>query len=218
MPYLCYICLIGVDSKMDRQRRLRLAQVLKSKDEVFASPPTTSSVPPSPPNPQPHPATTPKTPPTQASPHPPASSPPPIAAVPLALVEAGTSAAPLDKGKRVVEIISDDEDSAEGQVFKRQRTQHAPRTVTSAASSSYGAESLREDPPSATSPPQSVHQERGLEAEPVGVLPPAPELPLPMQESLRGFLSMGSSVNQTEEPQRETLYYYMGLFMSCVYT
>jgi len=133
--------------------------------------------------------------------------------VPLALVEAGVSAAPLDKGKRVVEIVSDDEDSAEGQVFKRQRTQHAPWTVTSAASSSHGAESLREDPPSATSPPQSVHQERGLEAKPVGVLPPAPELPLPMQDSLRGFLSMGSSSSQTEEPQRDSLYYYMGLFM-----
>jgi len=138
--------------------------------------------------------------------------------VPLALVEAGASSAPLDKGKRVVEVVSDDEDSAEGQVFKRQRTQHAPQMVTSATSSSHGAESLREDPPSATSPPQSVHQERGFEAEPVGVLPPAPELPLPMQESLRGFLSMGSPGSQTEEPQRESMYYYMGLFMSCAYT
>jgi len=90
--------------------------------------------------------------------------------------------------------------------------------VTSAASSSHGAESLREDPPSATSPPQSVYQEGGFEAEPVGVLPPAPDLPLPMQESLRGFLSLGSSGSQTEEPQRESMYYYMGLFMSCAYT
>jgi len=39
--------------------------------------------------------------------------------VPLALVEVGASSAPLDKGKRVVEVVSDDEDPAEGQVFKR---------------------------------------------------------------------------------------------------
>ena len=42
------------------------------------------------------------------------------------LAEAGAPTAPLDKGKRVVEVISDDEDSVEGQVFKRQRTQRAP--------------------------------------------------------------------------------------------
>jgi len=36
----------------------------------------------------------------------------------LALVETATSSAPLDKGKRVVEVTSDDDkDSAEGQVF-----------------------------------------------------------------------------------------------------
>ena len=118
----------------------------------------------------------------------------------------------------MVEVVSDDEDSAEGQVFKRQRTQHAPQTVTSVTSCSHGAESLREDPPSATSPPQSVHQERGFEAEPIGVLPLAPELPLPMQESLRGFLSSESSGSQTEGPQRESMYYYTGLFMSCPYS
>ena len=128
---------------MDRQRRLRLVQVLKSKDGALASPPSTSSAPPSSPNPQPQPATTPTTPTTQASPHPLPSSPPPIAAVPLALVEASASSAPLDKGKRVVEVVSDDEDSAKGQVFKRQRTQHAPQMVASATSSSHGAESLR---------------------------------------------------------------------------
>ena len=160
---LCYnfsLCLtsailvfLGVDSRMDRQRRLRLVQVLKSKDGALASPPLTSSAPPSSPNPQPQSATTPANPTNPASPGPLPSSPPPITAVPLALVEAGAFSAPLDKGKRVVEVVSDDEDSAEGQVFKRQRTQHAPQMVTSATSSSHGAESLREDPPSATSPP-----------------------------------------------------------------
>jgi len=134
--------------------------------------------------------------------------------MPLALVEVVPSSAPLDKGKRVVEVVSDDEDSAEGQVFKRQRTQHAPQTVTSATSSSHGAESLREDPPSATSPPQPLDLEGGVETGPTGVPPPAPELPLPMQDSLRGFLGRASPGGHAERPQRESLYYYMGAFMS----
>ena len=53
---------LGVDSRMDRQRRLRLAQVLKSKDGALASPPSASSAPPSSPNPQPQPAATPTNP------------------------------------------------------------------------------------------------------------------------------------------------------------
>jgi len=138
--------------------------------------------------------------------------------MPLALVEAATSSAPLDKGKRVVEVVSDDEDSAEGQVFKRQRTQHAPQTVTSATSSSHGAESLREDPPSATSPPQPMNLEGEAATEPTSVPPPAPELPLPMQDSLRGFLGRASPRGQAEGPQRESLYYYMGAFMSCAHS
>ena len=130
--------------------------------------------------------------------------------MPLALVEAAPSSTPLDKGKRVVKVVSNDEDSAEGQVFKRQRTQHAPQTVTSATSSSHGVESLREDPPSATSPPQPMDLEGGVETEPTGVPPPAPELPLPMQDSLRGFLGRASPGSQAEGPQRESLYYYSG--------
>jgi len=121
--------------------------------------------------------------------------------MPLALVEAGAPSAPLDKGKRIVEVVSDDEDSAEGQVFKRRRTQHAPQTVTSATSSSHGVESLREDPPSSTSPPQPMNLEGGVETEPTGVPPPAPELPLPMQDSLRGFLGRASPCDQAEGPR-----------------
>jgi len=138
--------------------------------------------------------------------------------MPLALVEAATSSAPLDKGKRVVEVVSDDEDSTGGQVFKRRRTQHAPQTVTYATSSSHGAESLRKDPPSATSPPQPTDLEGGIEAEPTIVPPPAPELPLPMQDSLRGFLGRSSPRGQAEGPQKESIYYYMGAFMSCAHT
>jgi len=37
--------------------------------------------------------------------------------MPLALAEAAAPSAPLEKGKRVVVVTDDDEDSAEGQVF-----------------------------------------------------------------------------------------------------
>ena len=218
MPNLYYVYLLGADSKMDRQRRLRLAHALKSKDGASASPLSTFVAPPSSPNLQPQSATTPSTPSGQPSPNPPPSSPPPIAAMPLALAEAGASSAPLYKGKRVVEVVSDDEDSAEGQVFKGKRTQHAPQTFTSATSSSHGVESLREDPPSATSPPQPMNLEGGVEIEPTSVPPPALELRLPMQDSLRGFLGRASPRDQAEGPQRKSLYYYMGTFMSCAHS
>ena len=206
---------------MDRQRRLKLAHVLKSKDEASAkevggSPLPTSNTSPSSPNSRPQPSTTPSTPSVQPSPNQPQHSPPPIAAMPLALAE---SAAPLDKGKRVVEVVSDDEKSSEGQVFKRKRTtHHAPRQVASATSSSHGAEYLRENPPSATSPPQLMDLEGGVEAEPTTVPPLAPELPLPMQDSMRGFLGRSSPRGKAEGPQRESLYYYMGAFMSCAHS
>jgi len=139
--------------------------------------------------------------------------------MPLALVETATSSTPLNKGKRVMVVPSDDEDSAEGQVFKRQRTtQHAPQTATSATSSSHGAESLRENPPSANSTAQPMALEGGTEPEPTFVPPPAPELPLPMQDSLRCFLGRISPRGQAEGPQKESLYYYIGAFMSCAHT
>ena len=196
---------------MDRQRRLRLAHVLKLKDRASASPLSASA------NCQPQ-STTPSTTSVQSSPNPPPSLPSPIVAILLVLAEAGAPSAPLDKGKRVVEVISDDEDSAEGQAFKRQRTQRAPQTVTYATSSSYGDEFLREDPPSATSLSQPMILEGGLEAEHTSTPPPAPELPLPIQDSLRGFFGKASPRDQTERPQRESLYYHMGAFMSCAHS
>jgi len=136
--------------------------------------------------------------------------------MPLALAEAAAPSAPLDKGKRVVVVTDDDEDSAEGQVFKRQRTiQHAPQQVTSATSSPHAVESLREDPPSATSLPQPANPE--VETETTTIPLPALELPIPMQDSLRGLLARESPGNQAEGAQRESLYYYMGAFMSCAY-
>jgi len=39
-----------------------------------------------------------------------------------------------------------------------------------------------------------------------------------MQNSLRGFLGRSSPRGQAEGPQKESLYYYMGAFMSCAHT
>jgi len=120
-PYCIY--LLGVDSKMDKQRRLRLAQILKSKGETSAKGVGDSLPPTSETTPTPlslhlqNPPTT-SRPPSVSSPNHPPHSPPPIAAMPLALVEVAAAPAPLDKGKRVVVVPSnDEEDSARGQVF-----------------------------------------------------------------------------------------------------
>jgi len=87
--------------------------------------------------------------------------------VPLALTETPAKPAPIDKGKGVVVVPSEDEeDSAEGQVFKRRRTSRAtPQVATSTTSSSHRVESLRENPPSATSPPQPMALEGGTETD-----------------------------------------------------
>jgi len=195
---------------MDKQRRLKLAQILKSKGEALVKgvgdslPPTSETAPNSPSLHLQNPPT--KSPPPSVSsrnqpPHQPPHSP----------SEATAAPAPLDKGKRVVVLPSDDEeDSAGGQVFKRGRTtQAAPLTATSAISSSSGAESLREHPPSANSPPQPSALEGGTETEPTSAPPPATELPSPIQDSLRGFLERGA-----EGPKKEGIYYYMGAFMA----
>jgi len=60
--------------------------------------------------------------------------------------------------------------------------------------------------------------EGGIEAEPTTVPPPAPELPLPMQDSLRGYLGSMAPCGQAEGPQKESMFYYMGAFMACAST
>ncbi|XP_068474813.1 uncharacterized protein [Phaseolus vulgaris] len=207
---------------MDKQRRLKLAQILKSKGEASSkgvgdSIPPTSETAPTSPNLRPqHPPTT-TSPPALPSPNHPPSSPPPIAAMPLALAETTAVPALLDKGKMVVVVPSEDEDeSAEGQVFKRRRTTRAsPQAVTSTSSSNHGIDSLRENPPSATSPPQPMALEGGTETEPTSAPPPAPELPPPIQDTLRGYLKKMSPCDQAEGPKKEGMYYYMGAFIAC---
>ena len=113
---------------MDRNRRLKLAQALKSKGEatlkgvVDSIPPTSETAATSPtPRPQnPSQTTNP-----QALPSP--IHPPKLTTSqsghPLALSETTAAPAPLDKGKGVVGVPSEnEEESAKGQVFKRRRT------------------------------------------------------------------------------------------------
>jgi len=139
--------------------------------------------------------------------------------MPLALAESTAAPAPLDKGKAVVVIPSEDEeDSAEGQVFKRRRTTRAaPQVATFTSSSSHVAESLREHPPSATSPPQPMALEGRVESE-TAQPAPAPKLPLPIQETLRGYLEKLSPHSQAEGPKKEGMNYYMGAFIACANT
>ena len=97
-------------------------------------------------------------------------SPPPIAAVPL-VVASSPAPTPLDKGKRVLEIISDDEDSDGGLVFKWRK---AVRVPILPAASPPGGNSFRVNPPSATSlTPTMVQEETGEGAESAPPPPPA---------------------------------------------
>ena len=96
--------------------------------------------------------------------------------------------------------------------------QSAPQTAPSVTSSSHGAESLREDPPSASSPPHLRALEGMVEVEPESAPPLAPELPSPIQDSLRGFLEGRSPRGQAEGPKKEGIFYYMGAFMACAST
>ena len=100
------------------------------------------------------------------------ASPPPIVAVPLAVASTPSPARP-DKGKRVLVINSDSEDSGCALVFKKRRATAVPTLSTA---SPGGGGSLRDDPPSATSPlPRTVQEEQDEGAD---LVPP----PLPLHE------------------------------------
>jgi len=155
------------------------------------------------------------------------ASPPPIVAVPLAAASTHAPARP-DKGKRVLEINSDSEDSGCALVFKKRRPARVP---TLPIASLGGGDSLRDDPPSATSPsPQVVQEEQDEGAESVppplplpeaaaasGSAPPAPApapspheilIPHPVYRKLAQGFTEGMS---PENPNRgESMPYYMG--------
>ena len=110
---------------MDSSRRMVLAKALKArapKAGASTTPTADPKLPLSLPSPTPNTTETPLGP-SSPPPHSPQTlqtpnSPPPIAAVPL-VVASSPAPAPLDKGKRVLEVLSDDEDSGGGVVFKR---------------------------------------------------------------------------------------------------
>jgi len=132
--------------------------------------------------------------------------------VPLTMVETATTPAPLDKGKGVVVIPSeDDEDTEDGQVFKRRRT---TKVVTSHSSSNHGAESPREHPPSATSPPLQLALGGGVQSAPTPNPAPAPELPQPVQGFLRGFMHQATPGGSTDKTTEEGVAYYIGEYFS----
>ncbi|XP_068475356.1 uncharacterized protein [Phaseolus vulgaris] len=175
--------------------------------------PTTTETPLGPSSPPPHSPQTLQTP----------NSPPPIAAVPLA-VASSPAPAPLDKGKRVLEVLSDDEDSGSGVVFKRRR---AARVPILPAASPQGGESFRDNPPSATSPQPTIVQEEkddGAESAPPpppaevsavpAPIPAAPELiaiPPPIMHLMRGF---NGGLMPEGSDRREGMPYHLGVFLA----
>jgi len=109
----------------------------------------------------------------------------------------------------------EDEDSADGKVFKRRRT---TKVVTSTSSSNHGVESLREHPPRATSPPQQLALEGGVESQPTPTPAPVLELPQPVQELPRGYLHWATPWGPSEEARKERMAYYLGAFLACATT
>jgi len=142
--------------------------------------PTAASPQPIPNTSSPHPAADPFQPQTVSAP----TSPTPIVAIPLATFRASPSPTPLEKNKGVVLIPYDeDEDSMDGPVFKRMRT---TAVATSHSSSDRRLASLRDNPPSASSPPRPLTLEEGAETVHEHSPTPASEHPRVIQHILRG--------------------------------
>jgi len=119
-----------------------------------------------------------------------------IATVPLVVAQASPTPPPREEDKGVVEIESD-EDSAEGPVFKRRK---ATMAVTSHSSTTSHPASLRDQPPSASSPPDLLE----VGGESTLATPSAPELPAVLQHSLKGF-QKGVTEDSDEASTRERL-------------
>jgi len=107
----------------------------------------------------------------------------PIVVVPLASAQTNPAPSSLKKGKGVVDIESD-EDTEKGPAFKRHR---AMVTATSHSSTEGTPASLRDHPPSASSPPGHLALEGDSKNAPA--TPPAPELPAVLQHALKVFQS-----------------------------
>ncbi|XP_068475061.1 uncharacterized protein [Phaseolus vulgaris] len=218
---------------MDASKRMMLARAMK---EARAAKASASSVPAAapipPPTLSPPPPVTAEAPfsSSPSSPHSPEalptpSSPLPIAAVPLAAASS-PAPTPLDKGKRVLEILSDDEDSEGVAPFKRRKSAQVPLLLEA---SPQGGNPFMDDPPSATSlPPPTVQEDGGEGAEfappppPVEVsASPAPvaaaaaldliAIPPPIMHLMRGF-SGGTMPEGTD--RKEGMPFYLGAFLA----
>ena len=110
----------------------------------------------------------------------------------------------------MVIAFDDDEDSVEGPAFKRRKT---TMVATSHSSSDRRPASLRDNPPSASSPPHILALEEGVEFVHEPTLAPAPELPLVLQHILRGYQqeTMG---NFTDEALPESMVLSLGGFFA----
>ena len=175
----CCLVYLDVGSVMDASKRMMLAKAMKEARAAKAgasSAPAADPIPPPSLPPPPPPITT-EAPlgSSPSSPHSPEAlqtpgSPLPIAAVPLA-VASSPAPTPLDKGKRVLEILSDDEDSEGVAPFKRRKSARVPLMPEA---SPQGGDSFMDNPPSATSlPPTTVQEEGGEGAESAPPPPPA---------------------------------------------
>jgi len=215
---------------MDSSKRMVLAKALKAARATKAGASTVPAADPNLPLSSPSPTSTttetplgPSSPPlrspqTLQTPN----SPPPIAAVPL-VVASSPAPAPCDKGKRVLEILSDDEDSDGGVFFKRRK---AARVPILPAASPQGGESFRDNPPSATSPQPVTVQESApppppaeVSAVPASVsavpasVSAAPDLiaiPPPIMHLMRGF---NGGLMPKGSDRKEGMPFYLGAFL-----
>jgi len=181
-----YLLLFGAGMVLNAEKRVRLTDVLSTRDDVTTKEGTSA---------HPAPTASPTTPlapsvqttPTPASPQavsapaspqatPAPTSPVPIAVVPLATIRASPPPGPLEKNKGVGLITSDDdENTVEGPAFKRRKT---TMVATSHSSSARRPALIRDNPPSVSSPPNFLAIEEGAESVHEPAPAPAPELPL----------------------------------------
>jgi len=130
--------------------------------------------------------------------------------VPLAIVKASPPPAPLEKNKGVVLIGSDeDEDIVEGLAFKRRKS---TMVAIFHSSSARRPVSLRDNPPSASSLPNLLALEDGAESIPK--LAPTLELPLVLQQILKGY-QKGAAGSSAHEAVPESLTLSRGTLSSC---
>ncbi|XP_068475009.1 uncharacterized protein [Phaseolus vulgaris] len=216
---------------MDASKRMMLAKAIKVARAAKAGASSAPAADPNPPSTLPSPPPTPTEAPlgsSSPSPHSPEAlqtpgSPLLIPAVPLA-VASSPAPTPLDKGKRVLEIISDDEDSDGVAPFKRRKSARVPLLL---AASPQGEDSFRDNPPSATSlPPTMVQEGTGEGAESAPPPPPAevsaspasvaaaPDLiaiPPPIMHLVRGF--SGGAMPEGSD-RKEGMPFYLGAFLA----